>query len=101
MINLQDKILQKTECMIYFHIMFPFFVMFFFDISVNPPKLNCGLHLVNVISESADSKRLVTQGACRCFAASGTGLGQECHPEDRSPKTLHNRYRAVLLCESL
>ena len=35
MINLQDKILQKTECMIYFHIMFPFFVTFFFDISVN------------------------------------------------------------------
>lgn len=35
MINLQDKILQKTECMIYFHIMFLFLVTFFFDISVN------------------------------------------------------------------
>ena len=35
MINSQDKILQKTERMIYFHIMFLFLVTFFFDISVN------------------------------------------------------------------
>ena len=35
MINSQDKILQKTERMIYFHIMFLFFVTFFFDIGVN------------------------------------------------------------------